>query len=471
MQFTNEIRRLTTGLLGILAIIGLTAAYWAVIGPERILPRDDNPRLFEANAAIQRGSIYDRNNTLLVESVKQPDGYVERRYLHPATYSILGYFSLRYGTAGIEAAYDELLRGATLEEDLTTYIERDMLHLPQQGVDIQLTLDADTQAQIIDAMQGHQGAVALLTVPDGAVLSVVSLPTYDPNILDSTWETLRGDATNPFFNRALQAQYQPGGLMYTILATAALIENVSLDKVYPNSTRPVEIGGTTLTCTTPPPAESLTLTQAYLYGCPAPFQDFIVTIGLSQIERRINLFRLDNPIQINNVTLPPATPTPSSPRDITLPDAVGQGMLTANPLHMAAIAASIINGGNAPEPYILAATRPPDTDNWQPDSTTREQLSITTVENSRSLQSLMRSSVTDGSAHAAAVNGLDIGGQVALAYSGEGTVAWFIGFVRLDQRQGLAVAIVLEDSEDLDLAARIGGVALASGVEAIRTPD
>ena len=84
MQFTREINRLLIICLIAFGAVGLSAAYWAVIGPTTLLTRQENPRLVEAEASIQRGSIFDRSGTLLVGTQKQTSTTVTRKYAYPA---------------------------------------------------------------------------------------------------------------------------------------------------------------------------------------------------------------------------------------------------------------------------------------------------------------------------------------------------------------------------------------------------
>src|SRR5690606_29788453 len=112
--FQRETRRLLDVLLFLFAAIALAAGYWAVNGTLSLLQRQDNPRLVEAESAIRRGSIYDSAGNELARSfpVSEDVGApVQRAYLEPSTYSALGYYSLRYGEIGIEAAFDDLLSG------------------------------------------------------------------------------------------------------------------------------------------------------------------------------------------------------------------------------------------------------------------------------------------------------------------------------------------------------------------------
>ncbi|GAB4509412.1 MAG: penicillin-binding protein 2 [Anaerolineae bacterium] len=466
MQFSREIQRLLVALLFGLVAVGSVAFYWSVFGPEQLLRREDNPRLFEQRAAIERGLIVDRQGVPLVVSVREANNRVRRDYRYTAMNSALGYYSLRYGVSGAEAAYDTLLNGDSLQTDVNDVLLADLLHRPQQGADIQLTLDLRVQNQMLKAMEGQRGAAVVLSVPDGAVLGMISLPTYDPNKLDATWETLVTAPGDPIFNRVLQGQYQPGNIMQTWLVLSGLISGFDLETLYGNVIAPVTVNDVRLTCALLPPRNTLSLAEAYLYGCPAPFARYIQS-SVTNLEHSFDLFNFEDQVTLRGFTpepLPAAetTPEPDS-LGLQLEDALGQGDLTITPLHMASLVAALINAGNAPQPYALVAVRPPG-ETWQDRHTFTPTTPITTMNIARQMQALMRSAVNEGAAQAAQREGLDIGGQVALAYSGEETHTWFIGFARMDVREGVALALVLENTDDLDLAASLGGDILAAAL-------
>lgn len=490
MPFVRELQRLLLALLLGFMAVGITAIYWASTGPERLLPREDNPRNVIARESIQRGDIVDRNRTALALSVEDNDGDVTREYLYPAMYSALGYYSFRYGEGGAEAAFNDYLTGDIMTPDLATYFEQGVLHQPQQGVDVQLTLDLPTQRSLMKALDGLNGTGIVLSVPDGGVIAMVSTPTYDPNKLDATWDSLIDAPGEPFFNRALQGTYQPGSAIYTLLMTAAILQGIPLDEASPNATEAVTIGETTLTCTAPPPDDTLTLSQAYAYGCPAPFQALAGTIGLDTLESIFELYQLDNPFTLEeNYTPPPELSDTDEAIDalttqledgstsilqvvnpvFRLHEALGQGTITINPLHMTAITASIINAGNAPQPFTLVATRPPDQSEWQSVSIMRDSLPITTPTVARQMQTIMIESLETilaevGQEVIMIDETISIGGHAALAYSGEGTLVWFTGFAGIDTRRGYAITIILEDSDDLSLATQIGYTTLINTI-------
>ena len=472
MSFTREINRLLIGLLVLFAGVAITAAYWSIVGADTILQREDNPRRVEAERAIQRGDLVDRDGVVLAETISGDNG-VLRSYPYPATYGALGYYSYRYGASGIEAASNALLSGADLERSPADALVDGLLHRVRIGSDARLTLDLDVQTAVAEALAGRSGAVVVIGVPDGNVLALVSLPTYDPNTLDANWDQLVAAPGNPFFNRVIQGRYQPGGALETPLIAAAMLTDIPLDTLV--STAPITLEDLELSCAVRLPQIELTLREAYAFACPGAFSTLIDPLGARTLEAVFDTFRLNDLPLISGYDAPAAAPslTPTVPpapvritADNALETALGQGRLTVTPLSMALMAAGIVNDGNAPQPYLLLQTRAPNGE-WVDAWTPRPSLPITTTNTARRLQDLMRSAVAFGAAQNAGRPGIDIGGHAAVAYSGEGSLVWFVGFATFGGEQGAAVAVIVEDSADPGLAADIGGTALAAAQAAV----
>lgn len=465
MELTREIKRLTLSFLAMFTFIGLSAGYWAVFGADSILQREDNPRVVEDEAAIQRGALYARNSdTPIVETViNEEDGALIRTYRDPAAYSYTGYFSLRYGVGGAEAAYDDILRGETAEETLNTYFEQDVLHLPQIGTDVRLTLDSRIQQYLYEQLQAYRGAAVVMRIPDGAVASLLSLPTYDPNTLDDDWEALIEAPGNPFFNRAVQGQYQPGGLLQTSLMSVALVENTSMQTEYENATQSVTVNGLTLSCAQTPTSSTLTLEQAFAYSCPEPFLQLANGLPESSIEQSLNrISRIGVPLLegfVPEEQIEEATPEVTAEVEVASNEETisGQGDLTVSPLGIASATGALINGGNAPLPYALLATRAPGED-WVTQAHISQTLPLTTEATARQLRDQMQQNLDI--LGIALPENITIGGHAALSYSGDETQSWFTGFIQREGGRGITIAIVLEDTADAALAAEIGIEAL-----------
>lgn len=461
MQFAREIKRVLFGLLVTFSLIGLAATYWAVVGPITIVTRDDNPRIIEDILSIQRGSIYDRDNRLLAETIRT-NSETTRRYLHASTYSPLGYYSVRYGEAGVEAAFNDELNGIGAIDDLETYFEQEILNIVSIGTDIQLTLDVDIQDTLVRLMQDYRGAGVVMDAQTGQLLALASLPTFNPNTLDEDWDTLTVAEGNPFFNRALQGQYQPGGVMYTLWLSQALLSQYDLSSVIAEANSSVALGDETIvTCVRRPDQSELTLQEAYQYGCPVPFAVYRNTTAKSNYSTLINAFGLDNQISLADFPVPePITSTSGTnvtiePNLRALRDTLGQGNIRVTPLHIAGIMSAIANNGNAPIPQIQQAIRPPEVSDWQPVQPVRASIPMMTATTVRQVRTIMQSNWQSLQSETYQEN-IVVGATIATSLSGEETQLWLIGFVRTEQSGHVAFVVLLEDTMDVQRIIEMG---------------
>ena len=142
------------------------------------------------------------------------------------------------GKSGIEQSYNRVLMGRdgtrhVVVDSIGREVETIGEEPPDEGRQLQLTLDYDLQQAAEDAfaVAGFDGAAVVLDPRSGEILSLVSLPAYDPNafalgIDQDAWNALNTDARRPLNNRALQGRYSPGSTFKVAMAVAALEEGV-----------------------------------------------------------------------------------------------------------------------------------------------------------------------------------------------------------------------------------------------------
>ncbi len=144
------------------------------------------------------------------------------------------------GQSGIEAYYEELLRGKRgvrfklrnvkgVEKGSFKNGEYDTLSTP--GENLIASIDLDLQQYGEKLLAGKAGSIVAIEPATGEILAFVSGPTYDPNLLtgrnySSNFKTISSDSMKPLFNRALQAQYRPGSIFKIAQAMTALQEGV-----------------------------------------------------------------------------------------------------------------------------------------------------------------------------------------------------------------------------------------------------
>lgn len=144
------------------------------------------------------------------------------------------------GANGLERKYEDVLRG----EKGVNYVVVDVHNNRRgkfqdgeydkksvAGKNITSTIDADLQAYAEYLMQNKKGAVVAIEPKTGEVLTMLTNPTYDPNLLigrvrGSNYMKLLNDTLNPLFNRALMSKYPPGSTFKLINALIGLQEGV-----------------------------------------------------------------------------------------------------------------------------------------------------------------------------------------------------------------------------------------------------
>src|SRR5215211_5759601 len=155
-----NIERLGLILLALLLVVGVTLGFWQVLRAPELEAVPDNPRTIEEAARVERGKLLDRNGEPLATTQITAQG-AARHYGLPAASPVTGYHSIRYGNTGVEAAFDEQLRGQR-SPDLLARLRAELTHERPVGSDVVLTIDARLQLVAAEALAGADGAIVAL---------------------------------------------------------------------------------------------------------------------------------------------------------------------------------------------------------------------------------------------------------------------------------------------------------------------
>ena len=152
----------------------------------------------------------------------------DQRDVDPVQYSATQFI----GKRGVEAFYEEQLHGSVgyqkAETDAFGRVRQTLdVQSPSAGKDIRLHLDIELQKASVEALSGRRGAIVALDPRSGGVLSMVSLPAYDPNIFvtgmsESAFSALSSSRYVPLFNRATNGQYAPGSTFKPIVGLSGI---------------------------------------------------------------------------------------------------------------------------------------------------------------------------------------------------------------------------------------------------------
>ena len=241
---------------------------------------------------------------------------------------------------------------------------------PIPGKPVQLTLDLDMQKTAEKALGDRLGAVVAIDVKTGALLTMASWPTFDPNIFtrkvtQKEWDRLQGPE-KPFLNRAVQGY--PVGSTFKIVTSVAGMES---GKFSPDSTlatsSSITIGGITFN------EHSggygvIGFRDALAYSSNTFFYQVGMAAGPEEMAKAAKKMGIGGTINLKLLGLDAANhgqvPIPSEKQKMygedwyvgdTVTMAIGQGLVLCTPLELAVMVSTVANGGYRVQPHLLAS--------------------------------------------------------------------------------------------------------------------
>jgi penicillin-binding protein 2 len=243
------------------------------------------------------------------------------------------------------------------------------------GGTVHLTLDAPTQAagERVFKERGFTGAAVALDPRTGAVLAMVSAPTFDPDkfatgIKPADWVPLNTSQAHPFINRAVGAMYPPGSTFKPVVAAAGWQTGAITPSSGVYCPGSYHLGRSRFGCWATHGA--VNFTKAIAQSCDVFFYVYGRRIGPDRMAYYSKQFGLAEKtgVDLGGEKIG-SIPSPAwklrrfrrlgpdfadwFPGD-TLHMSIGQGDVLTTPLQMARVAATLANGGNVLKPYVVS---------------------------------------------------------------------------------------------------------------------
>ena len=270
------------------------------------------------------------------------------------------------GKAGLEKQYEERLKG---KDGVEIYIEgedgkrkTDIAKIDvQNGETIKLTIDSAIQTQLYNELKDNEGFFVVMHPKTGALLALVSTPSYNPNSFalgmgTDEWNNIKNDERNPMLTRYLQS-YCPGSTFKPITGAIGLTTGtLSTEDTFQYSGlswKKDEWGEydiTTLTAYGGPK----NLKNALIHSDNIYFAQAALQIGKKNITDGLYKIKFNENIDFGLTTSKSQYANKIDiPNEKTLADSgYGQGEILVNPIHMASIYSAFANDGNMVKPYL-----------------------------------------------------------------------------------------------------------------------
>ena len=454
----RPIRRLSIACLLLMLSLLIADNLIQLVEAGSLRDRPQNSRQRQMDLARQRGPIVVAGKSV-AESVPVDDVYkFQRRYPGGSLYApVTGYFSIVSSTQ-VEHSEHGVLSG----QDNRLFIRRlsDYFTGRQpKGGTVELTLDPATQEAAAAALGNRRGAVVALNPKTGAILALVTSPSFDPNLLavhDGTTlnnndRKLNSDPAKPLLDRATELTYPPGSTFKLITAAAALSSgqytpDTQIDAPnilqLPQSTKTLSnFGGETCSAT-----QRESLLDALKTSCNTAFAKLGLNLGAKALSDQAKKFGFNTTID----GFPLRQVASVFPDNINLPQtalsAIGQFDVRTTPLQMAMVAAAIANGGKEMKPYVVKQTLAPDLSTLQ--TTVPQQMAQPINGNvAAELTTMMIAVINGGTGVNAALPGIQVAGKTGTAQNavGQAPHSWFVGFAPADNPE-VAVCVFVENS-------------------------
>jgi len=430
----------------LLLVFGLMAAYCCYsvyFYGGRWIANPYNPRISSQKQSVIMGTVTDRDGTVLAYT----DETGKRRYhgsrdTRMAVSQVIGDSGGKAST-GVDTFHAQYMLG--FRSSVVERITDAVTGTPQRGDDIRLTISERLSRYISEQFPaGKRGAVVVLNYQTHEILSMVSMPQFDPTNVSAA---LSDEAAGALINRATQGLYPPGST-FKIVTLASALENLpDLDDFGFDCTGYYPVGNYSVTEKEGHGVQSLS--DAFASSCNTTFAALSQELGYQMLGETAEKLGFNENFMFGDLIVYNSSyPIDDlSPEDLAW-SSIGQGRVLASPMHMALIASTVANGGVMYEPHLLAAiTTAQGGERRLPGSTEGKRVLDSAV--AARLEKEMVRVVKSGTGTRAALdNGYVVAGKTGSAEASDNkeieSHAWFVGYITNDNAP-YAICVLVEN--------------------------
>ncbi|MGE4570378.1 MAG: penicillin-binding protein 2, partial [Gammaproteobacteria bacterium] len=231
-------------------------------------------------------------------------------------------------------------------------------------------IDLDLQLKAEELMDGKRGALVMIDVTDGSILTLVSTPTFDPNwfvggISFKQYQSLQEDKDLPLFDRSIKGLYPPGSTIKPMIALGGLEQKdiTVTSKVFCPGYYKISNYSRKFNDWKRTGHGHVNVKDAIAQSCDVFFYDLAFNMGIDKLHDNLAYFQfgektgIDLPGEFAGIL--PSREWKKINKDEpwyqgeTLNTGIGQGFMTTSPLRLAVATAAIANKGQLLIPQIL----------------------------------------------------------------------------------------------------------------------
>jgi len=452
----KPIRRVAFVAMMMFALLLANGTYMMIFRQSALAAEPQNRRVRDAEFAQNRGSILAAGKTEIAKTEPIDDAFkYQRVYSDGPLYApITGFYSYDHARTALENSYNSQLAGTDDSLFVRRLVDLATNRSPR-GASVQTTIVPKIQEAAAEGLGDQKGAVVAIDPSTGAVLALVTSPSYNPNEIanhdidkaNRAYERLATRDDRPMSNRAAREIYPPGSTFKLVTAAAALADGKSPNSRVKSPDR-LRLPGTSvfLPNSSPCGGTEVTMTQALKVSCNTAFANLGLDLGEAKLREQARKFGFDSRHLDDLGGAASEFPDRMDDAQLAL-SAIGQFDVAASPLQMAMVSAAIANDGVLMDPYLVSMVQAPD---LRPLQTHKPEVLSTamTPEHAAELQQMMEVVVSEGTGRNAQISGVDVGGKTGTAQSDpkRKPFAWFTSFAPVEDAK-IAVAVIIEDAD------------------------